>query len=254
MKKCVILVTNKPYVDKCISTVNQLLNIGKYNDDIVILIGDDLIDYNFSFNNEKIIIKHFPEIDRSGVLSLLTNKPIGDGRVFTKQFQWHKVHCFDVYFKQWDVCFYIDSGMYIFNEINSFFELDWKNSLLAHSDSYPQYEWTLNIQFDSNYFNDLYSELNNTYNMNIDYFQSGILLYDTNIINNETKNDIIKLSEKFINSVTNEQGIMNLYFNVIKNIWKQVDIKIGEKYGYDYWERDHNHHTNYLMLKYPKTL
>ena len=159
LKKCIILVTNRPYLAKCEETIRQLLTNGYYQDDIVIVIGDDLKDYDFNYQNEKIIVKYFPDIDRTNIIKILSDKPIGDGRVFTKTFQWHKVHCFDLFFKQWDVCLYIDAGMHIFNNINVFFDLDWKNSLLAHSDSYPFYDWTLNFQFDGEQFSDLYNEL-----------------------------------------------------------------------------------------------
>jgi hypothetical protein len=247
--------TNNKYLDKAKITLNSLITIGNYHDDVLILIGDDLKDIISKHNleNDNTFVKHFPDLDRHKIIEILKLNPITvDRRELNKIFQWHKIHIFDVYFKQWKKCFYIDVGMYIFKSIDKFLNLDCKNKLLAHSDSYPKYEWKLEIQFDSIIFKNLYKELNDKYNLQIDYFQSGILLYDTNIIENDTKKNLIDLSNKYINSKTNEQGIMNLYFNCIKKIWSQVAIKDNETNYYDYWERFGNKPTDYIMLKYPR--
>jgi hypothetical protein len=249
--------TNKPYLEKALDTINQIRKIGLYEKDVVLLIGDDLKDDNNIKNveNYNTIIKYFPEFDRSDIIKELRYKPISlDGREVNKIFQWHKIHCFDVYFKQWKKCLYVDSGMKIFKPIDKIISLDCTNVLLAHSDAYPMYDWKLNVQFDYFYFKDLYNELNEEYDLNIDYFQSGILLYDTNIITDNTKTDLIELSYKYINSKTNEQGVLNIYFNCIKKIWKQIKIKDDETHYYDYWERYNLKCSDYIMLKYPKTI
>lgn len=249
---CIILMCNKPYLNKVINTINQIRTIGKYFDDVVLLIGDDLKDEKI-FLDKNVIIKYFPDFNRDNIINILKNKPISDGREIIKVFQWHKMHIFDAYFKQWKKCLYIDAGMYIFNPIDKIINLDCTNKIIAHSDAYPTYEWKLKVQFDSIQFPELYKELTSNYNLDIDYFQSGILLYDTDIIEENTKNDIIELSNKYINSRTNEQGIMNIYFNCIKNVWLPIKIKDDEIYYYDYWERNNLKCTDYIMLKYPKT-
>lgn len=249
---CIILMCNKPYLNKAKNTILQLRDVGKYQDDIVLLIGDDLKDINLSIDN--VIIKYFPDIDRSSIIEILKYKPISfDGREFNKPFQWHKVHIFDTYFKKWKKCLYVDAGMHIFNPIDKILNLNCQNKLIAHSDSYPTFEWKLKIQFDDKQFPELYNELYSTYNLEIDYFQSGILLYDTNIIEENTKNELLKLSNKYINSRTNEQGIMNIYFNCIKKVWTPANIKDDEIHYYDYWERNNLKYSDYIMLKYPRT-
>ena len=90
-------------------------------------------------------------------------------------------------------------------------------------------------------------KLNNTYNLNIDYFQTGILLYDTNIIENDTFNNLLKLSNEYPISRTNEQGITALYFTNIKPLFKQIKIHNDYTNFYDYCSRNTN---NYIMLKY----
>lgn len=241
--------SNSNFLQKTKETIRQIRTVGKYNEDIVLLVGNDLKDISI----ENVIVKFFPEIDRSKEVEIFKITPISDGREIYKTFQFQKIYCFDEFFKQWDICFYIDSGMNIFKPIDKFFELDCQNIILAHSDSYPTYEWTLKNQFNSIVFPELYKELENKYDLNIDYFQSGIMLYDTNIIKNDTKNILIEMSKKWINSKTNEQGIMNLLFNCEQKIWKQITIKDDDTHYYDYWERYYLKYSDYIMLKYPRT-
>lgn len=250
---CIILMCNKLYLDKAKNTIDQVRNIGKYQDDIVLLIGNDLKDENIIIDN--VIVKYFTDIDRSAIIEILKHKPItSDGREFIKPFQWHKIHIFDTYFKNWKKCMYIDAGMHIFNPIDKIMNLNCTNKLIAHSDTYPTFEWKLKVQFDNKQFPELFNELYSKYNLEIDYFQSGILLYDTNIIEDKTKDDLLELANKYINSRTNEQGIMNIYFNCIKRIWKPMKIMDNQIYYYDYWERKDLIYSDYIMLKYPRTL
>lgn len=252
---CIILVTNKAYIKKAKVTLNRIRKVGNYKGDVVFLIGNDLKDEIKTHNIEKknTFVKYFPDIDRGGIVEELKKKPTGDGREINKIFQWHKLHCFDIYFKKWKKCFYIDVGMYIFKSIDKILNLDCENKLIAHSDAYPTYERKLKSQFDSKQFPDLYKELYDKYDLESDYFQSGIMLYDTKLIVEQTKNNLLELSNKYINSITNEQGILNIYFNCIKKVWEPIVIKDEQTHYYDYWERFNLKWNNYIMLKYPRT-
>jgi hypothetical protein len=243
---------NEAYLEKAKSTIKQIRKVGKYKGDIVLIIGDDLKDKNLVI--EGVIVKYFPNIEKGHVLELLKDKPISDGREISKVFQWHKIHVFDTYFKQWEKCIYIDAGMHIFKPVGKIVNLKCDNKLLAHSDAYATYEWKLKDQFDNKYFPELYSELYHKYDLERDYFQSGVLIYDTNIIDANTKNELISLSDIYINTKSNEQGIMNIYFNCIKNIWEPIQTNDAKTHYYDCLERFDLKHYNYIMLKYPQTL
>jgi len=56
MNICVVFVCNKAYFNKFIYTCNQLLTNGKYNGNICLVIGDDLL--NDELLNSDIIIKN----------------------------------------------------------------------------------------------------------------------------------------------------------------------------------------------------
>lgn len=123
--------------------------------------------------------------------------------------------------------------MIIHNDISPMLDNKKKNILFAHSDAYPKYKWKLSCQFDktvSNYF----IKLNNKYNLNINYFQTGIMLFDTKLIEKDTFNNLYNLALEYPISKTNEQGIMNIYFNCEHKLWKQIPLKNSETYFYKY--------------------
>ena len=252
---CLVFVCNAAYFNAFIYTCNQLITNGKYNGNICLVIGDDL--YNnklLSCNiikNNNIIIKHFPDIQFPDTYLEINNKIKSDGRHITKKFQWHKLYLFNKFFKQWDYIFYLDCGMTIFSDISPMINEIKENTLLAHSDAYPTYEWKLHNQFDTTN-TEYFTKLNNTYNLNIDYFQTGMMLYDTNIIENDTYDNLLKLSIDFPISITNEQGIMALYFTNIKPLFKQIKTHNEHTYFYDCLSRNQN--NRYIMLKRARKL
>ena len=250
IKLCVVFVCNKPYFTKFIYSCSQLILNGKYTGNICLVVGDDL--YNddmlkceFILNNN-IIIKHFPDIQFSdeflNIQRVLNRLPAW----FSKQFQFHKLHLFNIYFKKYDYIFYLDCGMTIFSDISPILNEITENTLLAHSDAYPNYEWKLHNQFDRTnrkYFN----KLNYTYDLDVDYFQTTMMLYDTRIIYDDTYDNLFNLLIEYPISITNDQGIIALYFTNIKPLFKQIKLKNDSTYFYDYMLRNENH--KYIMLK-----
>jgi len=261
-KICIVLMCNNvdKYKNETIRTLYELRHIGKYDSDIILMYDDELLclsDENFKdeFKNNllkmNVILKYFPKIDRSKYINMFKEKPFieGDKREITKSFQYHKFYLFDEYFKNWNKIFYIDAGMHIFKPIKKMLELDCSNKLLAHSDAYPYFKDKLKCQFEKQAYPEVYQELTKNFNLNIDFFQTGILLFDSSIISKDTFNELIELSEKYFISKTNEQGIMNLLFNCKLKIWKQIQIKDDDTFYYDMWERPKYKKNNYIMLK-----
>lgn len=247
---CVVFVCNKAYFNKFINTCNQLITNGNYKGNICLVVGDDLnnskmLEYEFIKDNN-IIIKHFSDIIFSNEFLVVNNKINTDSRNLTKKFQWHKLHLFNTYFKQWDYVLYLDCGLTIFSDISPIINEITENTILAQSDAYPTYEWKLHTQFDKT-ITDYFTKLNSKYNLNEDYFQTTIMLYDTKIIENDTYDNLLKLTNEYPISKTNEQGITALYFTQIKPLFKQLKIHNENIYFYDYLSRDKN--NKYIILK-----
>jgi len=247
---CVVFLCDKAYFNKFVKTCNQLITTGNYKGDICLVIGDDLhndkmLDCDIIKNNN-ITIKHFPNITFTREFLEVNNTlNTTDGRNITKKFQWHKLHLFNTFFKNWEYIFYLDCGITIFSDISPIINEVQERALLAHSDAYPVYEWRLRSQFDKN--NNIFTKLNNTYDLNVDYFQTTMMLYDTTIIKENTFNDLYNLTLEYPISTTNEQGIMALYFTNIEPRFKQIRTRNENIFFYDYLKRDQT--KEYIMLK-----
>jgi hypothetical protein len=243
---CVILVFNKNYSGKAKETIRQLREVGKVTEDIVCLPSNDVDDFS-ELQNQDIIYKRFNDIERN----VEYPKPItSDQRETRKTIQWHKLYCFHPWLREnYSKCLYIDVGMQIYKPIDKILNLDCTGKLLVHSDAYPTYQRKLYTQFDRKIFPELFKELSENYNLNVDYFMSTLMLFDTSIIQDNTFDKLVELSNKWINATCNEQSILNLYF---LNQWKQIQIKDKETYYFDWRERYGLNKQSYIMLKYPK--
>jgi hypothetical protein len=248
---CAVFVCNKAYFHKLVRTMTQLVTSGNYKGDICLVIGNDLLDDPLLehpiIKDNAVIIKHFPDIAfPQDVLDLqlkLDRKKEWNG----KMFQFHKFYLFSTYFKKWDYVFYVDAGMWIFSDIMPIVNQKQKKTLLSHSDAYPDYVWKLDHQFDKTMTSE-FKELSSKYNLNVDYFQTSLMIYDTDIIEDGTVTDLINLFLSYPISITNDQGIIALYYTNVKPYFKQLHTSDGgDKYYYDYLAR--NSWRHYAMLK-----
>jgi hypothetical protein len=247
---CVVFLCDKAYFNKFIYTCNQLITNGKYNGNICLVIGDDLNNDELLncdiIQKNNIVIKYFPTISFSNDFCDVQKRMNRPPHWFKKQFQFHKLHLFHPFFKQWRYIFYLDCGINIFSDISPMINEMTENTLLAHSDAYPSYKWKLYTQFDTNN-SEYFTKLNNTYNLYDDYFQTTIMLFDTNIIENDTYDNLLNLLIEYPISITNDQGIIALYFTQIQPSFKQIKTHNENIYFYDYLSRNEN--AEYIMLK-----
>ena len=250
MSLCVVFVCDKAYFNKFTETCNQLVTNGNYKGNICLVIGDDLVD-NKLLNSDvivknNVIIKHFPNIKFNNEFIEIQKNMNRPRHWFKKIFQFHKLHLFNTFFKQWEYIFYLDSGINIYSDISPILTEVQENTLLAHSDAYPGYEWKLINQFSTNN-TDYFKKLTDKYNLNIDYFQSTIMLYHTKIIEDNTFDEILNLLLEYPISITNDQGILSLYFTCVRPLFKQIKTHNEDTYFYDYLSRNNSY--KYIMLK-----
>lgn len=253
---CVVLVTNELHLQRCFLTVWQLRLFGKYMGDIVIIVGDDLKSLipTISSSILKVKPKYFPELDRSQALKQLRNASGTSEVVLNKPFQFHKIHVFSTFFKQWRKILYLDTKMRVFNPIGPILNLDCENSLVAHSDGYPEFNRTFSSQFNTIEFPELSRRVNRLVSLSNDYFQTGMMLFDTSIISEKTVEELQRMSEIYVNSNTNEQGIINIWAQSRK-IWRRLPtLPLSGKLIYDFHEREPHRPQDYLLLKYPRNL
>jgi len=251
MSICIVFVCNKKYLTKFSKTIQMLKQNGNYNGDIILIIGDDLKEQEIKLKNEyNISVKYFPNLIFDKEFMDNFNKLNRDSLWKNKIFQYHKFHLFNSYFKQWNYILYLDCGINILRPIQPILDSKENNILFARNDPWGPFinKWSLGTQFDQTH--PMFNELNIKYELlNIkNYFNTSVILFDTNIIQENTSKDLYNLSIKYPLSITNDQGIIALYFICINKKWKELKIKDNNQYYYDYKPR--NKKKLYIMHKW----
>ncbi len=239
-KIAVCVVVNFKFLKKYFNVfINDLRNNGNYQGEVLIV--TDYFTPTFMFPkilfDSRVKVRRFKRIKFSpdakhSFRNLNTNNQ--PNRYLNKPFQWHKVNLFNTKLKKWKHIFYMDINMHIHHDINTILQNKPENSLQARADGYPDFQWTLSNQFDKSSEN--FVQLKKKFNLEINYyFQTGIMFFDTSIIKKQTKQEIIQLAEEYPISITNEQGIMNLYFIFKKNIYEDLPVHTNDGLVYYYW-------------------
>ena len=259
--KCVVLVVNDAYFQKAIYTIHQLRTTGQYVETVVLITDEssylNIMRHQDVLSQLQIQIKVFEDMDLTYIMEKIRNETTDiesnrGKREITKTFQWHKIHVFDVFFKQWQMIFYLDAGIQIYNPIEPFWEILNDKCLIAHSDTYPETTYNYSGQFKQKSYPDIFQQLTQEIDLSGDHFQSTILLFHSDIICDKTKNDLIFYANKYPISRTNEQAIMNVYFNGIHQLWKPLPPIWKKKYTYDFMNRGELRLEDYIMTKYDR--
>lgn len=219
----------------------EIRNYGKFDGEVIVITSifcpTFLIKYLDKKNNVKVIRFKKIKFSKQTEYSLDNLETYLDpNRNKTKKFQWHKLHLFDEKLKNWDSILYLDINMHIHFDLMPILDINVKDKFLARADSYPKYDKDLSTQFDNTNF--LFLNLNDKYDLSIKhYFQTGVMLYDTELIDLNTKQNIINIVEEFPISTTNEQGILNLFFIHHLNKYEELPSYIEDYRTYFYWKQ-----------------
>ncbi len=248
-KICVAMLCNAAYYGKMLGTLSMLLATG-YEGDICLVVGDDLAGSTMLGHpmiQGRVEVKHFPDVKFSAEFDRVFYSMDRYSHWMTSRFQYHKLHLFDAFFKRWDYVFYIDCGVKVYSPILPMLEARRPGKLLAHSDAYPVYEWRLRNQFDQ--ASEGFAEVESRYDLDVDYPQTTIMLYDTTIISEGTYDSLVSLAEEVKCSRTNDQGVIALYFTNVDRRWEQIPLGDDELWFYDYFVRDDKRDKPHIMVK-----
>ena len=239
----VCVAANPKYIYKYLNSfIKNLRTEGNYDGPLVVI--TNLFASRFLFkimfkNNDKNITflkfkkTKFNKIAESKLENLKTGSQ--PNRHITKRFQWEKLNLFDPKLKNWDYIFYLDINMVIHFDINPIFSKLPDKKLFAKADRYPNYDKTLASQFDQTKPD--FETLGKEFDLSSEkYFQTGVLYFDTNLIEKNTKYDLVKLTNRFPITLTNEQAIMNLYFANILNCYEELPEESEGIISYFYWK------------------
>jgi len=236
----VCVVGNLKYLYKYFKSFQKnLYGVGNYKGDLLVLTSWFTPTFLFPeiIFNKKIKVIRFRRLNFSAktkekLINLNSNNQ--PNRFKTKKFQWFKLYIFHPYLKKWKYILYLDINLKIHYDISPFFKILPDNCLYAKADGYPDYKRQLINQFDLSNFQlekltsnfDIYSKK---------YFQSGLMYFDTRIIQPNTIKEILQLVDEYPISITNEQGILNLYFQRI-NKYVELPEYVEGNLLYYYWK------------------
>jgi lipopolysaccharide biosynthesis glycosyltransferase len=244
-KWAIVLFCNKPYINKTIQTIQEIRTKGEWTEDVILMIQkkDVSMELQEFVERHSVTIFELPEKDVTPILDIWKNHS-NYSYISTRPFMFMKFYVFSTYFKQWDVIFYIDSGTSIYGPLDRMKKSCHPSGILyGHSDAYPYFEWKLRGQFAKELSP---ASLEKNYNLDVDYFQGTMFIYDTAIIEDDTVDKLFDLAFMYPSSTRMDQGILNLYFNCDKNIWRQIPVRDEYGFLYDYLRRGN---YSYLMLK-----
>lgn len=242
-KFAVCVAANPKYIYKYLDSFIKNLRIeGNYKGTVIVITNFFASKFLFKimFQNRdknlrflKFKKTKFNKITENKLKNLETgNQP---NRHLTKRFQWEKFNLFDPKLKNWDYIFYMDINMTIHHDINPIFSEIPEKVLFAKADRYPNYDKTLSSQFDKTKPD--FKILSKKFDLSSEkYFQTGVLYYDTKLIERNTKYNLIQLTEQFPITLSNEQAIMNLYFANILNCYKELSEESAGLVNYFYWK------------------
>ena len=256
---------NRAYYSQFRYTCYLLVTRGQYKGDVILVVGDDLYDTEanrFMYDDDElvkrynIIIKYFPDYQFSDAFLQQQKSLARDAYWFEKRFQFHKFNLFDVFFKQWTYIFYMDCGLHIYSDVTPILRERRQNTLLANRDGLdgesaawcapetPAQGLKIGDQFIKT--EPQYEVLRQNHETKMPYFQTTVMLYHTDIINEKTVGELRNLLFKYPISITNDQAIIALYFTQVNPHWVQLRRKNDDIYFYDYVrcvDKD------YIMLK-----
>ena len=205
MNNCIVFVCNKKYINKFIFTVNQLRKVGLYDGDIVLIVGNDLMNENDLLirisNQFNVIVRKINDIIFSSNFHEIQKSLARPSHWYDKIFQYHKIYIFSPFFKRWEKIMYIDCGMHVFSDINPLFSILKNEVFVANRDGIDgeyfgndgehRYDENMNIPGQSMLLASQFcnhknytTELNKNYSTDlINAFQTTFLFFDSKIIN-----------------------------------------------------------------------
>ena len=251
-KFCIVTYTDLKYLSKAMKTINDIRINGKYFGDLIV-ITDGLFTIEESYIKAmNLIVVEYPDIDTSSLINKIKQFPFvnTDKREYEKLKQWNKLYVFDKYFQKWDFVFFVDAGLRIFDEIQYFHNSFKDNAIVAMDDGHPNFVNKFSCQIEMTN-TEVVNKLKEIYDINSSYFLNCLFIFDTNLIKEDTLDNLIKMMNEYPICRTNEMGIMNIYFH---KEWKPLNIYLEDgRILFDWSERNGNSWKKYISLKYPVT-
>lgn len=206
-KIVLVVVADENYLNHAKYLFQNIKTVGKWKGDLCLLTPSNISnDDKLLFNKHNISVVHVED----------------------KSF-YNKFYIFHEFFKKWDKVFYLDCDIFVFKDLNYIYDINIEEGkIYASIDNEFLYNHICQ-GWDSKskemVLNNLESRFDNLYKK---AFNTGVLLFNTSLINKNTVSDLIRMKQEMelINNHTNQNGtdqpIINLYFD---NKFEELDNK-----------------------------
>lgn len=263
MTNAIVTLCDENYFGKAIQTIRDIRGIGQWSGDLV------LISVGFTPPQdlcEKYGVQtvQFPNIPIQSLIDYYKANPLSiatlDARETKKGTQWEKLHVFDVYFRQWDCVLFMDAGLRVLDSVDAFFSLNWKGRIMALDDTWndPNKKFRCQVEMTNN--PSAVEALISTYGAGIldeSYFLNCIWIFDTSLITDSSKQEMVDIMNKYPVWRTNEMGVMNIFFHFHLRAWTPFPTMAKNgKYLFEWCElnRPSSQWYQFHALKYCVTM
>lgn len=247
--KLIIIISDNNYINHAKYLISNILSDGKYVGDIC-LISNGIEDSELKKFEEKNIIIY------------KMNK-------YVYPQYYCKYYIFDIFFKKWKKILYLDCDTMVLSDINYIFSLK-ENIYFCEEYNLDGHRYTILDHFnimEKDFPINEFENLKMKYDISKDSFNSGVILFNSEIINDNTLNDVLFLHDEFLNvnnhvSTGTDQPIMNIYFNNwfgypnnMVNYWSKNDERSIILHFYRWsapWEPNMNYNNKIKNIYYYK--
>ncbi len=239
--------SNPKYFERCLRTVRGVRGAGRYLGDVCLVTDQQSRSkYQAALNHDpRLEVVAFDKIDVPSLQTLTAAHPEKASGCALK------FNLFRPFFRKWRYVLYIDCGVRVRGPLGPIFATRAPGRLLAHSDAYPEYTRTLRHQFDDGKaaragrsaadtmnVRATFEKLESRFNLDVDYFQSTLMLYDTVLASAESFDAILRLYNNYPIGKLNDQCFLSLYFGNIARRWTQIPLRGPSGQAlYDYHRR-----------------
>jgi len=162
-------------------------------------IPEDILQW---FKDKNILIKEIEPLD---------NRLIGDSKYNPVVLD--KFYLFTEEFKKWKHVLYLDADIIVKASLDKLVKTNTLSCVKIVNRNFRCYfseEESENIK-----------ELKDEFNLRRSAFNSGVMAFNTEIINSNTFNELLSLYQKYVDIINGDDSILNLYFY---NIWKKAPL------------------------------
>jgi len=263
MSAAIVTLCDEKYFDKAVQTIRDVRGIGQWAGDIVLIHVGFTPPENVC-DKYRVQTVQFPGIPIESLLKHYRENPFSiptcDGREIKKVTQWEKLHVFDTYFCAWDCILFMDAGLRVLDSVDTFFSLNWKGRIMALDDTWNDPNKKFRCQVDITDNPSAVEALTNDYGSGIldeNYFLNCIWIFDTSLITESSKQEMIDIMNKYPVWRTNEMCVMNIFFHFHLRVWTPFPAMAKNgKYLFDWCElnRPNTRWYQYHALKYCVTM